>query len=146
MSETKTDLLDDLAETLYRACREPITKKRVLEILRASQPQTPQVSGDLKELADRIHKLYQMQRSDGSDTYSKLWPILQSFLAHRDAETRRVLELARTVNKELFERVYKSPINSAKGMLPICEGDIKHWEESLTTITTLLSTLSGGGE
>jgi len=113
----------------------------ILERDELKKRQIPQVSGDLKELLQKIDVAANYLSVRQIDEIKGL---LQSFLTHRDAETRRVLELVEGGLRHDHTRSC-GYFNPKANYICNCGRDEKV-KESLTVITTFLSKLSGGGE
>jgi len=95
MSETKTDWVEEAVQLLAKQGHledgNPESWEYVAHIIRSHQPPTPQVSGDFKSW-------FESYPSEPGNNREELianaaW---NAATAHRDAETRRTIELAQT--------------------------------------------------
>jgi hypothetical protein len=163
MSETKTDWVEEvlaIIEADAKACDADAKRHKEkgdelnsylmatqamahqLDIarFRKAKPPTPQVSEDLKELAVDICRLLQCS-PEYRFNKQNVAELLQFFLTHRDAETKRVLE---SVIKDM--EWCRQNIDTSQCCSKNNESIWNKCSKAENAITTLLSKLSGGGE
>jgi len=129
MSETKTDWVEEVLATIeedakacdadakrhkekgdelnsYLMATQAMAHQLDIARFRKAQLPTPQVSGDLKELAGLVCSrfLSEYESEDAYESFSSEYQdelenvvinVLQPFFTHRDAETRRIMEQAK---------------------------------------------------